>query len=98
MSAENPSRGFLPTGGTVLALSEPNLPQVRVDSGLAEGMNVGSSYDPMLAKVIADGPDRATALRRLDAALAGMTMLGVTTNITFLRTLLRDPDVVQGAS
>jgi acetyl-CoA/propionyl-CoA carboxylase biotin carboxyl carrier protein len=57
---------------------------------------VGSAYDPMLAKVIAYGEDRGTALRRLDAALADMTVLGVTTNITFLRTLLRDPDVAAG--
>jgi acetyl-CoA/propionyl-CoA carboxylase, biotin carboxylase, biotin carboxyl carrier protein len=59
-------------------------------------MTIGSAYDPMLAKVIAFAQDRATALRRLDAALGAMTLLGVTTNIAFLRTLLRDPDVVAG--
>ena len=97
VSAEDPARGFLPTGGTVLALGEPDrLPHVRVDSGLLTGMSVGSAYDPMLAKVIAFGEDRATALRRLDAALAETTVLGVTTNISFLRTLLRDPDVAAG--
>jgi acetyl-CoA/propionyl-CoA carboxylase, biotin carboxylase, biotin carboxyl carrier protein len=96
VSAEDPARGFLPTGGTVLALREPDLPGVRVDSGLAEGMTVGSAYDPMLAKVIAYSRDRATALRRLNAALADMTVLGVTTNIPFLRTLLADPDVAAG--
>jgi len=96
VSAEDPARGFLPTGGTVLALREPGLPGVRVDSGLAEGMTISSAYDPMLAKVIAYGGDRATALRRLDAALAAMTVLGVTTNIPFLRTLLTDPDVAAG--
>ncbi len=96
VSAEDPARGFLPTGGTVLALREPDLPYVRVDSGLAQGVPVATAYDPMLAKVIAYGQDRATALRRLDAALAGTTVLGVTTNIAFLRTLLRDPDVAAG--
>jgi acetyl-CoA/propionyl-CoA carboxylase biotin carboxyl carrier protein len=96
ISAEDPSRGFLPTGGTVLALREPSGQDVRVDSGLAVGMTVGSAYDPMLAKVIAFGDDRATALRRLDAALARLTVLGVTTNTAFLRTLLRSPDVVAG--
>jgi len=96
VSAEDPARGFLPTGGTVLALREPRGAGVRVDSGLAAGVTVGSAYDPMLAKVIAYGPDRATALRRLDAALAETTVLGVTTNIGFLRTLLTDPDVVAG--
>ena len=94
--AEDPSRGFLPTGGTVLALGEPGGPHVRVDSGLATGMTVTSSYDPMLAKVAAWGADRDAALRRLDAALGGTTVLGVTTNITFLRALLTHPDVVAG--
>ena len=96
VSAEDPARGFLPAGGTVLALREPDLPDVRVDSGLLAGIPVATAYDPMLAKVIAYGPDRATALRRLDAALAGMTVLGVTTNISFLRTLLTDQDVSAG--
>ncbi|HMD95131.1 MAG TPA: biotin carboxylase N-terminal domain-containing protein [Trebonia sp.] len=94
--AEDPSRGFLPTGGTVLALREPAGQHLRVDSGLAEGTAVSSRYDPMLAKVIAWGPDRATALRRLDGALASTTVLGVTTNIAFLRELLHDPDVRAG--
>ena len=94
--AEDPARGFLPTGGKVLALREPDLPHVRVDSGLAENMTVSSAYDPMLAKVIAHGPDRQTALRRLDGALAGMAVLGVTTNIAFLRALLSHSDVAAG--
>jgi acetyl-CoA/propionyl-CoA carboxylase biotin carboxyl carrier protein len=94
--AEDPARGFLPTGGTVLALREPALPHVRVDSGLAEGMTVSSAYDPMLAKIIAHGPDRGTALRRLDGALARTAVLGVTTNVGFLRALLSDPDVAAG--
>jgi acetyl-CoA/propionyl-CoA carboxylase, biotin carboxylase, biotin carboxyl carrier protein len=94
--AEDPARGFLPTGGTVLALREPAGPDVRVDSGLAQGMAVTSAYDPMLAKVIAWGEDRPTALRRLDAALARTVILGVPTNISFLRTLLADPDVRAG--
>jgi acetyl-CoA/propionyl-CoA carboxylase, biotin carboxylase, biotin carboxyl carrier protein len=94
--AEDPDRGFLPTGGIVLALREPSSPHVRVDSGLAQGMTVGSAYDPMLAKVIAHGPDRATALQRLDGALAQTAVLGVTTNVAYLRTLLGHPDVVAG--
>jgi acetyl-CoA/propionyl-CoA carboxylase biotin carboxyl carrier protein len=93
--AEDPARGFLPTGGRVLALREPT--SVRVDSGLYEGLVVGSDYDPMLAKVIAHGRTREEALRRLDHALGQMVLLGVTTNIPFLRALLRDPDVRSGA-
>jgi len=94
--AEDPGRGFLPTGGRVLLLEEPTGEGVRVDSGLAPGVTVGSSYDPMLAKVIAYGPDRATALRRLRAALAETCSLGVTTNAGYLRRLLAHPDVVAG--
>ena len=94
--AEDPARGFLPTGGVVLAVRSPSGPGVRVDSGLAPGVTVTSDYDPMLAKVAAWGPDRATALRRLDAALAGTVVLGVGTNVAFLRNLVRDPDVVAG--
>ncbi|WP_329399072.1 acetyl/propionyl/methylcrotonyl-CoA carboxylase subunit alpha [Streptomyces melanogenes] len=94
--AEDPSRGFLPSGGTVLALREPQGDGVRTDSGLSEGTEVGSLYDPMLSKVIAYGPDRATALRKLRAALADTVTLGVPTNAGFLRRLLAHPDVVAG--
>ena len=94
--AEDPSRGFLPTGGVVLGMRSPGGAGVRVDSGLAPGLTVTSDYDPMLAKVAAWGPDRLTALRRLDAALADTVVLGVTTNVAFLRDLVRDPDVVAG--
>ena len=94
--AEDPARGFLPTGGTVLALRTPSGPGVRVDSALAQGVTVTSDYDPMLGKVIAWGPDRATALRRLDRALADTVVLGVSTNTAFLRALLADPDVLAG--
>jgi acetyl-CoA/propionyl-CoA carboxylase biotin carboxyl carrier protein len=94
--AEDPARGFLPTGGTVLVTRDPTGPGVRVDSGLSAGTEVGSTYDPMLAKVIAWGPDRATARDRLDRALADTVLLGVTTNVTFLRALLADPDVAAG--
>jgi acetyl-CoA/propionyl-CoA carboxylase, biotin carboxylase, biotin carboxyl carrier protein len=94
--AEDPARGFLPTGGKVLDLAEPDGPGVRVDSGLAAGTVIGSEYDPMLAKVIAHAGDRFAALRALDRALADTAVLGVTTNIEFLRFLIADPDVVAG--
>jgi acetyl-CoA/propionyl-CoA carboxylase biotin carboxyl carrier protein len=94
--AEDPSRGFLPSGGTVLRLQEPQGEGVRTDSGLSEGSEVGSLYDPMLSKVIAYGPDRPTALRKLRAALADTVTLGVPTNAGFLRRLLAHPAVVSG--
>ncbi|TCO65779.1 biotin carboxylase N-terminal domain-containing protein [Actinocrispum wychmicini] len=92
--AEDPARDFLPTGGTVLALREPA--DARVDSGLRVGGAVGSDYDPMLAKVVAWAPTRAEALTRLSAALGETVVLGVGTNIAYLRDLLADPDVVAG--
>ncbi|MGW1169504.1 ATP-binding protein [Streptomyces sp. NPDC002550] len=94
--AEDPARGFLPSGGTVLLLDEPQGDGVRTDSGLSEGTEVGSLYDPMLSKVIAHGPDRETALRKLRAALGETVTLGVQTNAGFLRRLLAHPAVVAG--
>ncbi|WP_410645603.1 acetyl/propionyl/methylcrotonyl-CoA carboxylase subunit alpha [Amycolatopsis sp. lyj-346] len=94
--AEDPARGFIPTGGTVLAVHEPSGDGVRVDSWMTPGAVVGSNYDPMLAKVIAWGPDRAAALHRLDLALADTALLGIGTNTAFLRGLLADADVRAG--
>ena len=94
--AEDPGAGFLPTGGPVLGLLEPSGDGVRVDSGLAQGITIGSDYDPMLSKVIAYGADRAAALRTLDRALSQTAVLGVGTNVEFLRFLLADDDVAAG--
>jgi len=92
--AEDPAHDFLPTGGTVLALAEPA--EARVDSGIRAGSVIGSDYDPMLSKIIAYGPDRESARRGLDRALADTAVLGVGTNIDFLRFLLADEDVIAG--
>ncbi|MEU8619335.1 biotin carboxylase N-terminal domain-containing protein [Streptomyces sp. NPDC048623] len=94
--AEDPARGFLPSGGTVLALGEPQGSGVRTDSGLSKGTEVSSLYDPMLSKVIVHAADRPTALRKLRAALADTVTLGVPTNAGFLRELLAHPEVVSG--
>ncbi|MGI9125603.1 MAG: acetyl/propionyl-CoA carboxylase subunit alpha, partial [Mycobacterium sp.] len=94
--AEDPAAGFLPTGGPVIGLIEPHGTGVRVDSGLSAGMTIGSDYDPMLSKVIAHGVDRAAALRGLDRALAGTAVLGVGTNVDYLRYVLSDSDVADG--
>ncbi|HEX6921423.1 MAG TPA: biotin carboxylase N-terminal domain-containing protein [Actinomycetes bacterium] len=91
--AEDPAADFLPSGGRVLALAEPDGAHVRVDSGIEPGTVVGSDYDPMLAKVVAWGEDRAEALQRLDHALARTVVLGVVTNLGFLRSLLAAPEV-----
>ncbi|MDL5155236.1 acetyl/propionyl/methylcrotonyl-CoA carboxylase subunit alpha [Actinomycetospora termitidis] len=91
--AEDPSRGFLPTGGRIVGLDWPD---TRVDAGVRVGSVVGSAYDPMLAKIIARGADRTEALDRLDEALARTTVLGVTTNLAWLRTLITHDDVRAG--
>ena len=89
--AENAARGFLPSTGTLRRLREPEAgefgPQagpVRVDSGVREGDAITPHYDPMIAKLIAWGEDRAMALGRLRAALAEFEIVGVTTNVEFL--------------
>jgi acetyl-CoA/propionyl-CoA carboxylase biotin carboxyl carrier protein len=94
--AEDPARGFLPTGGRVLQVFEPSGAGVRVDSSLLPGTVVGSDYDPMLSKVIAYGASRDEALAELDRALAQTAVLGVQTNIEFLRFLLADERVRAG--
>ncbi len=94
--AEDPERGFLPTGGRVLLLAEPEGTDVRVDSGIDDRTEITSAYDPMLAKVITWGPDRSAALDRMDTALADYTLLGCVSNVAFLRRLLRRPEVVAG--
>jgi acetyl-CoA/propionyl-CoA carboxylase, biotin carboxylase, biotin carboxyl carrier protein len=95
--AEDPDQGFIPTGGQILQLHEPgNLVGVRVDSCLKVGLAVGSTYDPMLSKVIAWGDTRNIAIRRLDGALADSSILGVTTNVSYLRHLLSNDQVARG--
>ena len=94
--AENPASGFVPSGGDVRFLREAEGDGVRVDSSLYPGCRVGTTYDPMMSKIAAWGPDRTTALARLDRALAETAVLGFETNINFLRALLGHPDVRSG--
>jgi acetyl-CoA/propionyl-CoA carboxylase biotin carboxyl carrier protein len=96
--AEVPERGFIPSIGEVLALREQvgNDPHVRVDSAMLPGLSVTGDYDPMLAKVIAWDPDRKAALDTLDHALGDYTLLGVHTNVEYLRLLINDDDVRAG--
>jgi acetyl-CoA/propionyl-CoA carboxylase biotin carboxyl carrier protein len=91
--AEDPEAGFLPQTGPVLLYREPAGPGVRVESGLAEGQEVGVHYDPLLAKIVASGATRDEARRRLVAALAETVILGVSTNVAWLRRLLGTPEV-----
>jgi len=94
--AEDPSAGFLPATGTVLLQSEATGPGIRVDSALVEGLHIGTTYDPMLAKIIAHGSTRGEALGRLRAALDETVLLGVRSNLEFLRRVLADERVERG--
>jgi acetyl-CoA/propionyl-CoA carboxylase biotin carboxyl carrier protein len=94
--AENPSRGFLPTSGRLLEVREPAGEGVRVDSALLEGLDVATDYDPMLAKVVTWGPDRTTAMARLQRALGETVIFGVVTNVGFLKRLVENTDVLSG--
>jgi excisionase family DNA binding protein len=87
--AEDPERGFLPASGRILQLRWPA--DVRVDTAVHEGDPVSHRYDPMLAKLIAHGPTREQAVARLRAALGETRVLGVRTNLRFLRWLLDEP-------
>ncbi len=94
--AEDPANAFLPSGGRIVAWHPPAGEGIRVDAGVRTGVEVTGHYDPLLAKVIAHGPDRPTALARLDRALASCAILGVATSTAFTRALLADPDVRAG--
>lgn len=95
--AEDPAHGFLPSSGTIQALREAEGPGIRVDSALVTGTEISPYYDPLLAKVIAHGETREEAIRRLDLALAETFILGLRTNVGFLRRVLAHPDFVAGA-
>ena len=96
--AEDAEAGFLPATGTIHRLRWPSDDGIRVDAGVVEGDEVGDRFDPMLAKVIAHGRDRGEALDRLTAALDATVILGLTTNLRFLRWLVREPAVRDGVA
>ncbi len=84
--AEDPERGFLPSIGRIAHLRAPQVSaEVRVDTGVRAGDEISQYYDPMIAKLIAWGEDRDAALRRLRRALDQYQVVGVTTNVDFLR-------------
>ncbi|HEU5216957.1 MAG TPA: biotin carboxylase N-terminal domain-containing protein [Gaiellaceae bacterium] len=91
--AEDP-RSFLPQAGTLERLRLPE--GIRVDSGVREGDEIGTAYDPLIAKLIASGDTRTEALERLAAALRETEVGGVTTNLPFLRWLVSHPLVRAG--
>ena len=94
--AEDPYHDFAPSTGTLLRWRPPGGPGLRLDSGVAQGQEVSIYYDPMLAKLVAWGPDREASLGRLEVALSQFQVLGVVTNIPLLRSVLAHPQFQRG--
>ena len=94
--AEDPYHDFVPSTGTLVRWRPPSVPGLRLDSGVVECQEVSIYYDPLLAKLIAWGPDRDTCLSRLEVALAQFQVLGVVTNIPLLRAVVTHPQFRRG--
>jgi 3-methylcrotonyl-CoA carboxylase alpha subunit len=94
--AEDPENDDLPSPGRVLHLAEPEGPGVRCDSGLSPGAEVTVHYDPLLAKVVTSGFDRAEAIERMREALRSTVVLGVVTNLARLRSIVEHPALAAG--
>ncbi|MDT8408812.1 MAG: biotin carboxylase N-terminal domain-containing protein [Wenzhouxiangellaceae bacterium] len=94
--AEAPGRGFVPQSGRLLGWRMPAGDGVRIDAGVREGQQVSPHYDPLMAKIIAHGPDRESARRRLLRALEDTVALGVSTNRAYLVRALAQPAFVEG--
>lgn len=94
--AQDPSRDFAPSLGTVHAVHEPVGPGVRVESGIYRGAEVGPYYDPLLAKVVVWGANRQEAIQRMQRALEEFRILGVATNIPFHQRVLASPEFREG--
>jgi acetyl/propionyl-CoA carboxylase alpha subunit len=90
--AEDPTRGFAPSPGTIRSLRLPQGPGVRNDIGIESGSVVPIDYDPMLGKLVVHGPDRPAAIARLSRALAEYEVAGVETTLPLFRALAADPD------
>ncbi|KAF2660326.1 methylcrotonoyl-CoA carboxylase subunit alpha mitochondrial precursor [Lophiostoma macrostomum CBS 122681] len=95
--AENPDMNFIPDSGLLLHLRTPKAtPTVRIDAGFVAGDEVSSHYDPMIAKLIVQGPTREAAIQKLRAALEEYEVAGPVTNIEFLKKICTSPDFVAG--
>jgi propionyl-CoA carboxylase alpha chain/3-methylcrotonyl-CoA carboxylase alpha subunit/acetyl-CoA/propionyl-CoA carboxylase biotin carboxyl carrier protein len=94
--AEDPERDFLPETGTILHLGAPQAAHLRFENALDRGQRITADFDPMLAKLVAHGPDRAGATRRSIAALHDLALLGVKTNIDYLARVLGHPAFAAG--
>ena len=95
--AENTARGFVPATGRIRRVAFPTDAHVRVDTGVASGDEIGTFYDPMIAKLCVSAPNRTQAVKRLRAALEATVVSGLVTNLPLLRAISRHPDFAAGA-
>ena len=96
INAEDPARNFIPSSGIIEALHLPGGPGVRIDSHIYQGYEIPPYYDSLLAKIIAYGSDRQSAIARMRRILGECTIEGVATTLPFHRTLLTEPDFIAG--
>lgn len=96
ITAEDPYNGFLPSTGRIISLYEPTGPGVRLESGIYEGFEVSLYYDPLIAKLVVWGPDRATAIMRMKRALSEYKILGIATSIPFHQKLFESTSFIGG--
>ncbi len=94
--AEDPRNDFLPTPGKILVYREPMGDGIRVDTGVIEGARVNPNFDSMIAKLIVTAPNRALAIKKLSSALEDFIILGCTTNIPLLQSIIRHQDFLLG--
>ncbi len=94
--AEDPEQSFMPTSGQVDYLKIPSGSGIRVDSALYQGMCISTDYDSLIAKLIVWGEDRSTAIRRMIAALDDFNLAGVTTDLGYLRDVVRSEEFLSG--
>ena len=94
--AEDPENGFLPSIGTLEKVQAPTGPNIRDDSGIYTGMKVTPYYDPMLAKIVTYAENREECINKMIWALSHYVVMGVTTNIPFLKTALEHQEFKKG--
>ncbi len=94
--AEDPDHNFIPSTGTVTQFVQPQGPGIRVDSGIKDGDEITQFYDPMIAKLIVYGEDRAAAIARLQDALEQTAVFGVKTNAQLLLAIAKNKDFQEG--
>jgi len=96
ITSEDPANSFLPSTGRIEMLNLPTGPGVRWDGGIERGSEVSLYYDPMLAKLIVYGPDRASAIERMRRALDELAIVGIETSASFHRRVMVEPDFQSG--